>query len=671
MKTYLSGLLFIGLFAVTINSCTKSEVLKKNKEITDFPDVIATQGLPDSTTDGSISVFTDKGAWFGFAFAGTDSSSHEIGFSGPYHISDSWRTASRWEGKRFAKLQLKKSSNEDYLSPIDVRSHSYPGRLQQQISYGDITAVVTLIFATDQTAVIRTKFQNSGSTSQRIVPEWTHTLFTDLFDLTFDKGVAELVKKGKQRSLYMSSDMPLSFHRDSSSYRISVANPIDLPAQSTSTLNLAYSYSKKESDRIIVDADHYFSQNKNRWNGYINDVISAPGPWNNSENLQRLSIKSIITLVNNWRSPRGDLHYNGLFPSYAYQGFHGVWSWDSWKHASALAFFDAELAKDQMRVMFDYQNESGMVPDVIYADSTENNWRDTKPPLASWAVWNIYQQSGDSTFLDEMYPQLKQYHRWWYANRDHDGNGLCEYGSTDGTRIAAAWESGMDNAVRFDDAVMVKNHANAWSLNQESVDLNAYLYADKIYLSKMADKLGLPQEAATLYEEAQVLKEQINEQMYDTDSGYYYDKKLESEALISIPGPEGWIPLWAGIATDEQAAAIRTMMVDTSRFNSKVPLPTLHFSHSKFNPRNGYWRGPVWLDQFYFGIKGLTNYGYDKEASMLVEKLLKNAEGLAGSPAPIRENYHPVTGEGLNARHFSWSAAHILMMSQMEDLEVE
>lgn len=53
-----------------------------------------------------------------------------------------------------------------------------------------------------------------------------------------------------------------------------------------------------------------------------------------------------------------------------------------------------------------------------------------------------------------------------------------------GQRIAAAWESGMDNAVRFDEAVLMKNNDKAWSLNQESVDLNAYLYAEKnIYLS--------------------------------------------------------------------------------------------------------------------------------------------------------------------------------------------
>ena len=76
------------------------------------------------------------------------------------------------------------------------------------------------------------------------------------------------------------------------------------------------------------------------------------------------------------------------------------------------------------------------------------------------------------------------------CTQDHDGNGLCEYGSTDGSRIAAAWESGMDNAVRFDSAVIVKNGAFSYSFNQESVDLNAYLYAEKKHLASLADILG-------------------------------------------------------------------------------------------------------------------------------------------------------------------------------------
>ena len=88
--------------------------------------------------------------------------------------------------------------------------------------------------------------------------------------------------------------------------------------------------------------------------------------------------------------------------------------------------------------------------------------------------------------------------------------------------------------------------------------------------------------------------------------------------------------------------------------------------HEKFNPLKGYWRGPNWLDQAYFGVKGFQNYGFNVDATKATIQLLKGAEGLLGKGKSIRENYHPLTGEGLNVHNFSWSAAHIIMLLQKE-----
>jgi putative isomerase len=50
---------------------------------------------------------------------------------------------------------------------------------------------------------------------------------------------------------------------------------------------------------------------------------------------------------------------------------------------------------------------------------------------------------------------------------------------------------------------------------------------------------------------------------------------------------------------------------------------------------------------------------------MLTDKLFENGEGIM-TDGRLRENYHPTTGEGLNANDFSWSAAHILLLKQSE-----
>lgn len=91
--------------------------------------------------------------------------------------------------------------------------------------------------------------------------------------------------------------------------------------------------------------------------------------------------------------------------------------------------------------MFDYQQPDGMVIDCIYTDPSENNARDSKPPLVCWAVDEIFTHTGDTAFVAEMYPQLLSYYKWWYEKRDHNRNGMCEYGATDGTLEAAAWKA--------------------------------------------------------------------------------------------------------------------------------------------------------------------------------------------------------------------------------------
>ena len=92
-----------------------------------------------------------------------------------------------------------------------------------------------------------------------------------------------------------------------------------------------------------------------------------------------------------------------------------------------------------------------------------------------------------------------------------------------------------------------------------------------------------------------------------------------------------------------------------------VPLGTLDVSHPKLRPINGYWRGPVWIDQVYFGVTGLKKYGMVDEANRIIKQYVHNAYGLTGD-GPIHENYNPLTGEPLNVPHFGWSSATTILM---------
>ena len=317
--------------------------------------------------------------------------------------------------------------------------------------------------------------------------------------------------------------------------------------------------------------------------------------------------------------------------------------------------------------MFKFQNADGFVADCVYRDTTieAHNYRDTKPPLSAWAVTRIYEKDKDLEFIKYMYPKLKKYHYWWYNKRDHDQDGLCEYGSTDGSLIAAKWESGMDNAIRFDDSKILKNEEGAYSLDQESVDLNTYLYAEKLFLAELSDALN-NEDASQFKSEAEILKIKIQTQFYDDNDGWFYDTNLDGNVFIKGEGSEGWTALWAKAATQEQAEAVKNKMMNPNKFFTKVPFQTMSADHEKFDPLKGYWRGPNWLDQAYFGVKGLRNYGFNEEANKATIQILEGAESLLGKGKSIRENYHPLTGEGLHAKNFSWSAAHIIMLLMNE-----
>ena len=59
---------------------------------------------------------------------------------------------------------------------------------------------------------------------------------------------------------------------------------------------------------------------------------------------------------------------------------------------------------------------------------------------------------------------------------------------------------------------------------------------------------------------------------------------------------------------------------------------------------------------------GLHNYGHHQEAHAATYKLFHNADGALSKGNSIRENYQPMTGAGLEAENFSWSAAHCLLL---------
>ena len=111
--------------------------------------------------------------------------------------------------------------------------------------------------------------------------------------------------------------------------------------------------------------------------------------------------KCLLTLQNNWRSAAGQINYDGTQSSYLSEEIHGFRAGDSWKTAVAISHIDTLLAKNQIRSIYDYISEEGMIPSSIYRDTNiqKPNFNFSHTPVSGWAIWEIYQKSNDVAFL--------------------------------------------------------------------------------------------------------------------------------------------------------------------------------------------------------------------------------------------------------------------------------
>ncbi len=749
----------------------------------DFKNVINRTGAPaymhdfDYDDHQRFNPFFDLGAWHGHLLPNGPQT--QGGFPGVALLTEEYINFMATNFDRLSVYQNGKKVD------FTLEAYSIPGALVQTLNAKDVQIAMTLRFATARTSLLETRITSKtpldlvwdGELLKKLEAKEGKPLSDKTIDGVYPDYQRRLVPTrdglkvtfGKVRSTW---DLLTS---GSSEYQVHKSIPVDTTVDGhrftsrahitgSTTLYTTYSHllNADEVKReqmpirdILARPAAYMTASQQRWEGYLQKGLTNP---NATPEQTRVAVKAIETLNGNWRSPGGAVRYNTVTPSVTGRWFSGnqTWPWDTWKQAFAMSHFNPEIAKENIRAVFSWQikpddpvrpQDAGFVPDLIAwnlspergGDGGNWNERNTKPSLAAWSVMEVYNTTQDKAWLAEMYPKLVAYHDWWLRNRDHNGNGVPEYGATrdkahntasgemlftvkkgdkeeslsglnnyarvvdkghyDGleipAQVAASWESGRDDAAVFgfiDQSQLDKYVENGgkrsdwtvkfaenrdkegrllgYSLLQESVDQASYMYSDNHYLAQMASLLGKEQEASHYRQLADKLATYINTCMFDAKSGFYYDIRIEDKPLQNGcagkpivergKGPEGWSPLFNGAATQEHADAVVKVMLDPKEFNTYVPLGTAALTNPAFGP-DIYWRGRVWVDQFWFGLKGMQRYGYREQAQTLAENFFKHAKGLT-SDGPIQENYNPLTGAQQGAPNFSWSAAHLYML---------
>ena len=621
-------------FTAACNPASENIPTGKRYEFNNILDIAYT---PDTLTR-CRGWFTDAGSWMGFTLPQKD---HWVnGFCGPFSLDMNRR---QWMAQSAVTVGYADQANVIFTPDSTCY---FPGELYLSASSEEGKIIQRLNFLDASTALLRIH-SDAGKELSLTASQWGKEIQVQ----TDQNTVIARHPSGEIVALTFTPDVSVKGTDKNYQAKINGSEHDTYVAISFYTGEKELSAGLQKAQLALSNPQEGLKANKERWEGYLTKILRK----DMKPEYDRIAVKAVVTLISNWRTHRGGLLHEGIVPSHAAYYFVGFWAWDTWRFSAALAKFDPELAKDNIRAMFDYQQPDGMIIDCIYTDPAENNARDSKPPLVSWAVDEIFTHTNDTAFISEMYPQLMAYYKWWYNKRDHNRNGMCEYGSTDGTLEAAAWESGMDNAIRFDDAKMLKNNGaeDAWSMDQESVDLNAYLALECKLLKKFASILGVTFDGPDY-------SSQVADYFFDKEKGFFFDRRLKDGSFIQEPGCEAYTPLWTEVATADQVKAMLPLLTDTAKFSTYIPFPTVAADNPKYNPR-GYWRGPIWLDQTYFAIRGLRNYGYNKMADEYTLQVFDRLQGLKEG-APIHENYGTHTGELLKAPHFSWSSSHLLML---------
>jgi len=769
--------------SLALAGCSSTQHSDHDLQANEFKNIIDRTGSPEYMRDYDFddhqrfNPFFDNGAWHGHLLP--DGPEGMGGFPGTALLTEEYIN---FMANNFDRLSVFKQGQK---VEFEMEAYSLPGALVQTLTADDVTVEMTLRFATNRTSLLETKI----TSDEPLKLVWDGELLekyhakegTAQSDKTIDQAYPDYNRKlvatddgitvtfGKVRatwSLLTSGDSEYQIHKS-----IPTDTKIDghtftstANVESSTTFYTTYSHvltaEENQAEQVkiadvLANPHKYLQASEQRWETYLERGLTNP---NATPAQERVAVKAMETLNGNWRGVAGAMKFDSVTPSVTARWFSGnqTWPWDTWKQAYAMAHFNPEVAKDNIRAMFAYQIQAddavrpwdeGYVPDLLaYNLSPERggdggNWneRNTKPSLAAWSVMEVYKTTGDKAWLEEMYPKLVAYHNWWLRNRDHNGNGVPEYGAARDkahntpsgqmlftvkrgeseqtfsgleqyneiiknghydhieipAQTAASWESGRDDAAVFGfidadqleqyvanggkrsdwDVAFAQNRSQngtllGYSLMQESVDQASYMFSDNQYLAEMATILGKDEEAKAFTEKADKLANYINTCMFDESTGFFYDIRIESKPLANGcagkpivergKGPEGWSPLFNGAATQEHADAVVKVMKDTQEFNSYVPLGTAALSSPAFGP-DIYWRGRVWVDQLYFGLKGMEKYGYRDEAVEMATNFLNHADGLV-QDGPIRENYNPLTGAQQGAPNFSWSAAHLYML---------
>jgi alpha,alpha-trehalase len=215
-------------------------------------------------------------------------------------------------------------------------------------------------------------------------------------------------------------------------------------------------------------------------------------------------------------------------------------------------------------------------------------------------------------------------------------------------------ESGFDVSFRFAPFGAATHHF-------APVCLNSLLYKNEKDLEQISRWLGYKADAARWSRRAEARQKLITRALWDEKAGLFFDLDLRNERRSTYRYATTFYPLWAGLATQEEAKAVDR---NISIFEKPGGLAM------SAEATGAQWDLPYgWGNIQMLAVEGLRRYGFDADADRISYDFVSMVAENFRRDGTLREKYNVVTrsseahaelGYHMNVVGFGWTNAAFL-----------
>lgn len=439
---------------------------------------------------------------------------------------------------------------------------------------------------------------------------------------------------------------------------------------------------------VMDDAPVYFSVNSSKSVEEIDQrLVAAKADWLNSTIRSEGDMGEALSALRRvllWNRIYESRHNRPVTPVTRFWcttdtsfGDYALFAWDTFFGSLLYGLFSKEMAYATCFSILDEISPTGCVPNV--GGATGPTAERSQPTVGSLCVWKLYLQHHDRWFLEECFPRLLKWNRWYFASRDRNGDGLFEpgcgiyettydhirkygfipAGAEDGQAepdwlvshpIGPMFETGLDNSPMWDRAVY---NQQEHCLELSYVGLNALLVMDCNLLAKIGREIGADETIISeLKKRAEALTEKIHQELWCEDQGCYLNKHWSGHFDPAM-APTHFYAWMTENVDPARTEKMLSHLLDEEEFWGDLVIPMISKKDPAFSDQQ-YWRGRIWAPTNYLTSEALLADGQYEVVKKLAQKGYDMFLGCWKEKGFVGENYNGITGQASEKGDILW-----------------